>query len=433
MKNSQTPALIIGGRVIDPKNRRDGFFDILVENGKISKVEKNIKPAPNWNLIPAKGLWLFPGLIDAHVHLREPGGETSETIESGTRAAVNGGVTSLLAMANTQPPIDSPQKVRFILKRAKEKASAKVYPVGAVTLGLEGKRIAPLEKMARAGARAFSDDGRCVMNSNILRLALERSKKLGIPIIEHSEDENLSAGGAINENHTSKKLNLRGIPQESESIMVARNIFLSKLTNAPLHCAHISSKDSVKLLAMAKKKKIPVTSETCPHYFTLTDKEVEKSGALAKMKPPLRTEEDVETIKEGLSNGTIQIIATDHAPHAAHLKRKPLSEAPFGIIGLETLFALVYNELILKSVLSPMEAIALMTAAPAKIFNLPGGNFSEGSPADIALFNPQEEWTARSKTFASKSKNSPFIGRKFKGKIVATLVDGRIVLCCTNL
>ncbi len=418
--------LVAGGRILDPQTNRDGIYDLLIEDGLVKKISKNIS-ADGAKIFSAKNCWVLPGLVDAHVHLREPGGEASETIETGTRSAAAGGVTSLLAMANTQPPTDTPEKIRWVLGRAKETASVKVYPVGAVTKNLDGKELADIAGMVQSGARALSDDGRCVMNSQLLRRALEESKKSKTVLIEHSEDENLSFGGIVNESPLGRKMSVGCIPSESESVMVARNIFLAKLTGAPLHLAHISNKDSVELVRWAKQRKILVTAETCPHYFTLTESAVQKYGTHAKMKPPLRTSADVEAIKQGLKDGTIDIIATDHAPHAAELKNQSLDQAPFGIIGMPTLFSLIYNELILKKILTPLKAVEKVTRAPAKIFGLEAGSLKPGAPADIAIFNPEIKWTAAPQDFHSKSANSPFIGRAFKGRMVATFVSGKQV------
>lgn len=419
--------LITNGRIIDPSNRRDGLFDLLIQNGKISKISKKIHPQKNDLTVSAKGCWILPGLIDVHVHLREPGGEESETIETGSRAAAAGGVTSLLAMPNTQPPIDTPRQVQFVVKRAKETAIVKIYPVGAITKGQEGKELADIHSMVKEGCVAISDDGHCVMNSQLLRWALDYCKSLGITLIEHCEDENRSRGGVMYEGALSIKLGLKGIPEESESNMIARDIFLAQLTGARLHCAHVSCADSVELIRRAKKKGIRVTAETCPHYFSLTENAVQRYNTLAKVKPPLRTEKDVEAIKKGLADGTIDIIASDHAPHASYNKEKEFSRAPFGMIGLETLFSLTYNELVLKKVLSVQEAVRKMTQTPAELFSLQGGNLSVGSAADVTIFNPKKIWIVSAKDFASKSSNSPFIGKKLKGKIVTTIVDGKIV------
>ncbi len=417
--------LIAGGRVLDPSSRRDGIFDLLVKNGKIASIEKNISAPKNTAKISARGCWVMPGLIDAHVHLREPGGEESETIASGTQAAAAGGVTSVLAMANTKPPIDSPQQVRFVLRRAKETAIVRVYPVGAVTKNLEGKELADIAGMVKAGCAAISDDGREVMDTRLYRRALELAKAHRVPLIDHCEDENLSMGGVMNESSLSAKLGLRGIPPESESVMVARAIFLSRLTGARVHLAHMSTKDSVDLIRNAKKNGVPVSAETCPHYLTLTEDAVQRYKTSAKMKPPLRSHKDQNALLEGLSDGTLDTIATDHAPHDPRSKEREFSQAPFGIIGLETSFALVHQALIETKVLTPMEAVRKMSFNPAENFGLPGGSISKGAVADLAIFDPGISWTADH--FISKSFNSPFTGRHFKGKIIMTIVGGSIV------
>lgn len=397
--------------MIDPANARDGNFDVWVKKGRIAGVEKSIRPPKGAETIPAAGKWVMPGLVDAHVHLREPGGEESETIETGTRAAAAGGVTTVLAMANTKPPIDTPNKVRFILKRIKETAVVRVYPVGAVTKGLEGKELTDIKGLVKAGCAAISDDGREVMDSGLFRKALIRAKAAGVPLIDHCEDENLSK---------------EEIPPESESIMVARAIYLSRLTGARIHLAHMSTRDSVDLVRWAKKKGIAVTAETCPHYLCLTDDAVRRHGTHAKMKPPLRSRGDLEALREGLSDGTLDTISTDHAPHDRASKQREFSKAPFGIIGLETSFSIIYEELIRKKILSPKEAVRKMTQNPAENFGLAAGTLSKGAPGDIAIFDPDLEWTADH--FESKSVNSPFIGRKFRGKMVCTVLGGRIVM-----
>jgi dihydroorotase len=418
--------LISGGRLLDPANKRDGLFDLLVRGGKVARVAKKIPASPGTKVLDAKGKWVFPGLIDAHVHLREPGGEEAETIATGTKAAAAGGVTSVLAMANTRQTIDTPERVRFVVERARETAAVRVYPVGAVTKGLAGQEMTDLEGLAEAGAKAFSDDGKCVMNSGLLRRALEKSKALGIPLIEHCEDENLSVGGVMNESPLSRKLGLGGIPQESEAIIVARDAYLAQLTGASVHCAHISTEAAIKVLRWAKKEGIPFTAETCPHYLALDENAVPRCGTHAKMKPPLRRKKDQEAIFEALADGILDIIATDHAPHDPASKSKEFSQAPFGIIGLETSFALVYENLILKKVLKSLDAISRMTDRPAKIFKLPGGKLSVGASADIAIFDPAMEWTYQKENIISKSSNSPFVGRKFKGKMLATVVAGNM-------
>jgi len=402
--------LITGGRLIDPANSRDGIFDVWVKNGKIAAVGKSLRSPQGAEIISAEGKWVMPGLVDVHVHLREPGGEKSETIETGTRSAAAGGVTTVFAMANTKPPIDTPKKVRWVLKRTKETAVVRVCPVGAVTKGLEGRELTDIPGLVRAGCAAISDDGREIMDSGLFRKALIQAKAAGVPLIDHCEDENLSKDD---------------IPLESEAIMVARAIYLARLTGARIHLAHMSTQDSVDLVRRAKKRKIAVTAETCPHYICLTKDAIQRHGTYAKMKPPLRSRKDVEALQEGLADGTIDTISTDHAPHDRASKRRKFPNAPFGIIGLETSFSIVYEELIKKKILSPMEAVRKMTQNPAENFGLDCGTLSRGALADIAIFDPSLEWTAN--RFDSKSVNSPFIGRKFRGKMVCTVVGGRII------
>ena len=417
---------IIGGRVIDPANRRDGFFDVQVRDGKIGRVAKGIRAPKNAEILDARGMWVLPGFVDAHVHLREPGNEQSETIKTGTQAAAAGGVTSLLCMANTQPTTDTSERARSMMEKIKRDALVRVQVVGAVTQNLEGKILNDFAAMSRAGVRAFSDDGKCVMNSRLLRQALEQCKKLDRVLIEHCEDENLSQGGIVHEGALSQHLGCLGIASESEAIIVARDIFLARLTGARLHLAHMSTKDSVHLIRWARKIGVKVTAEVCPHYFALTDAAIKRWGTHAKMKPPLRARSDLQAIKAALADGTIDAIATDHAPHHAVSKALPLNQAPFGIIGLESSFALVYNELVLKKIITPMRAVHLMTNA-ANIFDLDAGKLSSGSNADMVIFDPQKNWTHRAETLHSKSKNTPFEGRKFKGKIIATFVGGKKV------
>ena len=425
--------LITGARIIDPAHKRDGNFDLLIKNGKIAKIEKVIEPEKTLSVLSVKGQWLMPGFVDAHVHLREPGNEISETIQTGTRAAAAGGITSILSMANTQPVMDSPKQMQWTQDRIQKTAEVRVYPVSAVTKGLQGQTLVDFSAMVKAGAQAFSDDGRCIMNSQLLRQALEQCKKLGKVLIEHCEDENISQDGVMHEGDVCSQMGYHGIPAISEILMVARDIVLAHETKAQLHCAHISTEGSVDLIRAAKKNGTPITAEVCPHYFTLMDEAVKQYGTRAKMKPPLRGKKDLEALKKGLADGTIDIIATDHAPHHAASKSKPFSQAPFGITGLETSFALVYSELIQKKILTPLEAVQKMTLNPAKIFGLPGGQLSIGSPADLAFFDPQKEWVYQADNVISKSANSPFLGRKFKGKIVMTMLQGKVIYPKENI
>lgn len=416
--------LIKGGRVVDPANGTDEILDVLIQKGHIAQVGKNLEGS-GVRTIDASGKVVAPGLIDVHVHLREPGREDKETIATGTRAAAFGGFTSIVAMANTHPPVDTVSQVKFVLTKAVSEGIVRVYPVGAVTKGLEGKELAELGAMKEAGAVAFSDDGVPVMNAQLLRRALEYAKDLGIPVIEHCEDTQLSAGGVMNEGYAATVRGLRGIPRQSETIMVARNIALAELTGGHLHVAHISTAEGVALVREAKKKGLRVTAEACPHHFCLTEEAVSQYNTDAKMNPPLRTAQDAQAIKQGLADGTIEVIASDHAPHTAAEKAQEFSLAPFGIIGLETTLPLVLTELVGKKVLSLSQAIASMTSHPARIFHLPGGRLSPGQPADIVVIDLDEKRTVQH--FASKSKNSPFVGWTLSGFAAVTVVGGKIV------
>ncbi len=419
--------LVKGARVIDPSKKLDKKIDILIENGKIAKLSQNIlSKKANVKVIDAKGKVVIPGIIDMHTHLREPGREDEETIATGTRAAAAGGVTSVVCMPNTQPVIDNQAQVELILNKAQKEGLVNVFVVGAITKASKGEELAPIGELQRAGAVAISDDGNPVMNSQIMRRALEYSKMFKLPVISHCEDLDLSKDGVMNEGYNSTILGLRGIPTESEEIMIARDIKLAQMTGGYLHIAHVSSKDSVNLIRKAKKQKIKVSCETCPHYFTLSDDAVVTFDTNTKIKPPLRTKEDIRAIKQGIKDGTIDCIATDHAPHLDMEKNQEYELAPFGIIGLETLVPLIITELVDKKVLSLPEAIKKVTINPARVLNLKKGTLSVGSNADLTIIDLNLEKTIS--TFMSKSKNSPFIGRKLKGFAILTMVNGKIAM-----
>ena len=419
--------LVKGARVIDPSKKLDKKIDILIENGKIAKLSQNIlSKKANVKVIDAKGKVVIPGIIDMHTHLREPGREDEETIATGTRAAAAGGVTSVVCMPNTQPVIDNQAQVELILNKAQKEGLVNVFVVGAITKASKGEELAPIGELQRAGAVAISDDGNPVMNSQIMRRALEYSKMFKLPVISHCEDLDLSKDGVMNEGYNSTILGLRGIPTESEEIMIARDIKLAQMTGGYLHIAHVSSKDSVNLIRKAKKQKIKVSCETCPHYFTLSDDAVVTFDTNTKIKPPLRTKEDIRAIKQGIKDGTIDCIATDHAPHLDMEKNQEYELAPFGIIGLETLVPLIITELVDKKVLSLPEAIKKVTINPARVLNLKKGTLSVGSNADLTIIDLNLEKTIS--TFMSKSKNSPFIGKKLKGFAILTMVNGKIVM-----
>jgi dihydroorotase len=419
------PILIRGGRVVDPANGRDGEMDVLVEDGRIARVGRGV-PAPKGALVlEADRLIVAPGLVDMHVHLREPGRENAETIETGTRAAAAGGVTSVAAMPNTEPPMDTPSHIEFVRRKAAESGAVRVWPVGAVTVGRAGEAMAEIGALVAAGCVAVSDDGSPVANSQLLRRAMEYVKLFDIPVIEHSEDPFLMADGVMNEGPLSTRLGYKGVPRQAESVAVARNIALAELTGARLHLAHVSSRDTVALVRQAKKRGLRVTAEAAPHHFTLTEDAVAQYGANAKMNPPLRAEEDRQALLDGLADGTIDAIASDHAPHTKASKEQEFSAAPFGIIGLETLLPLTVTQLVEKNILSWPEAIRRLSLNPARILKIPAGTLTEGEPADVVLIDPKEERTLTS--FSSKSRNTPFLGWTLRGFAQAVLVGGRVV------
>ena len=423
---------ITGGRVIDP-GRYEGPGDILVVDGKIAAVHRGESGAaapPEGSSLPcriidASGKIVAPGLIDLHVHLREPGFEHKETIATGCRAAVCGGFSAVCCMANTRPVNDSPAVTEYILAQAAKAGLARVYPVAAVTKGLEGRRLCDYRELKQAGAAAVSDDGRPVLDSRIMRMALEQACRHNLLVISHSEDTTLSDGGVMNEGAAARKLGVAGIPNASESIMVLRDIALSELTGAPVHIAHVSTRESVRAIRDAKARGVLVTAETAPHYFALTDEAVLRHGADAKMSPPLRSEQDRLAVREGLADGTIDCIATDHAPHAPEEKAAGLSQAPNGIIGLETALA-VSLSLVADGTLSLAGLIAKMSTQPSRILGVPCG-LKLGMPADITLIDPDVEYTIELSLFRSRSRNSPFVGMTVKGKPTMTIVDGRVV------
>ena len=419
--------LIKGGRVIDPANKIDGIFDILVEDGKIAKISSLI-PHPS-SLIPvidASGKIVVPGLIDIHVHLREPGYEWKETIKTGTAAAVSGGFTSVVCMANTSPVNDEPSVTEYILKKAREEGSCNVFPIGAISKGLQGEVLANIGELKEAGCIAVSDDGRPVMNADLMRRALEYASGFGLTVISHAEDLTLARGGAMNEGVTATRLGLKGIPNAAEDVMIARDIALAELTGARLHIAHVSTKGAVRIVRNAKARGTKVTAETAPHYFTLTEEAVDGYNTSAKMSPPLRTKEDVDAIKEGLRDGTLDCIATDHAPHDPDSKDVEFPSAANGIVGLETSLPLTLR-LVEEGVLTLSQAIERMTVNPAKALGLNKGTLSVGADADIAVIDLDDEWIIEPLKLRSKSRNTPFAGWKMKGRAVVTVVGGKVI------
>ena len=422
--------LIKGGRVIDP-GRVNGPADVLIENGKIVAVGQKLDPPagkadPSTTIIDARGKLVLPGLVDLHVHLREPGFEYKDTIQTGTAAAVAGGFTSVCCMPNTSPVNDNQSITEFILEQARLAGNAHVFPVGAITKGSEGKELAEIGELRHAGCVAISDDGQPVMNSLIMRRAMEYALAFDLPVIDHCEDLHLSEGGCMNEGLVSTQLGLPGIPSAAEDVMVARNLALAELTTARLHLAHLSTAGSVRMVRAAKSRGIRVTAEVCPHHFSLTEEAVRGFNTHAKMNPPLRTWQDVQAIKEGLRDGTIDVIATDHAPHAVQDKQQQFAAAPNGIVGLETALPLTLA-LVEEGFLSLEAAVAKLTTEPARAFGLSKGSLAPGADADVVVVDPEAQWEVDPARFRSKSRNTPFAGWKVKGRVITTIVAGRVV------
>ena len=422
-----TKLLIHGGRVIDPSQDLDGAFDLLVEDGHVAKIDGSIKPPKGAESFDASGFVVSPGLIDIHVHLREPGQEYKETVRTGTLAAAAGGFTAVACMANTDPVNDSRSITEHILLEARRHGYARVYPIGAVSKGLLGEELAEIGEMVRAGARAVSDDGKPVMNAELMRRALFYARHFDVPVIQHAEDLNLTGSGVMHEGEWSTKLGLPGIPGSAEDVMVARDIILAEDTGGRYHVAHLSTARSLEMVRRARAQGLRVTCEVAPHHLILTDEEVAKSGfsTSTKMKPPLRSERDREALVNGLADGSVDCIASDHAPHHADEKDVQFSVAPFGIVGLETTLSLCLDRLVKPGILSLPRLVHLLSTGPARVLGVTGGTLKVGSPADVTVFHPDEEVTLRAASFRSKGKNTPFDGWKLRGRPVATFLDGR--------
>jgi len=417
--------LIKNGYVIDPSQGIEDYRDILIKGKRIHGIYPKGKAPQAERTVDIDGYIVAPGLVDMHTHLREPGYEYKETIMTGTMAALRGGFTSVCSMPNTDPVNDDVSVTKYILKESTRFRYANVYPIGAITKGQKGEELTEMEMLREAGCVAFSDDGMPVMNSLIMRRALEYSRIINAPIISHCEDINLSKGGVMNEGFVSTTIGLKGIPSVAEKIMVARDIALCELTRGRLHIAHVSTGDSVRLIRDAKLKGLDITAETCPHYFTLTEDSLIGYDTNLKVNPPLRTSDDVSEIKKGLADGTIDVIATDHAPHHLDDKNKEFDAASWGISGLETAFALSLR-LVEEGILSLSGLISKMTINPSMILNIPKGSLKAGGDADMIVFDPKREFIVDTKNFYSKGKNSPFNGWRLKGMIVKTIVSGEI-------
>jgi dihydroorotase len=422
--------MLKGGRVIDPANGRDGAFDVLIENGTISRIGRNL-PVDGAEVFEVQRGWIVtPGLVDIHVHLREPGQEHKETVATGTASAVAGGFTAVACMPNTDPVNDHAGITQFILKKAAEAQRARVYPIGAVSLGSSGEHLAELGEQKAAGCVAFTDDGRPVATALLMRRALEYAGMLGVPIINHCEDPSLKGDGVAHEGYVASRLGLRGIPGEAESIMVERDISLAELAGAHVHIAHMSARQSLRAVRAGKERGVRVTCEVAPHHFTLTDDALDgsiKYDTNLKMNPPLRAVADRDAMLEGIIDGSVDAIATDHAPHHADEKMVEFDRAPFGIVGLETAVPIVFDRLVHAGRISLSRMVELLSLNPARLLHLPGGTLSEGAPADVTVLAPDTVSTIDAGRLVSKSKNTPFDRWRLTGAVVATIVGGKVV------
>jgi len=420
------PLLLKNGRVVDPASKLDARRDVLIEDGRLAAVDAKIERA-GAEVFDAANLVVAPGFIDMHVHLREPGKEAAETIQSGARAAAAGGFTALASMPNTQPANDTALVTRYILAQAAQAGGARVYPVGAVTKNLAGEELAELESLRAAGAVAFSDDGHPVWNSRILRRALEYAAALNLVVIDHCEDPQLAAGGVMHEGEWALRLGLRGIPALAEELPVTRNVVLAALTGGRIHQAHLSTRGALDVVRRAKREGVRVTCEVTPHHFTLTDEACRDYDTRAKMNPPLRSADDVAAMIEGLADGTVDAIASDHAPHTPTEKQTDFESAPFGVIGLETAVGLALDKLFHAGKITLPRLVELFSTNPARILGVEGGQLKVGAPADLTVLDLERKWTYRAAEGLSKSRNSPFDGWSFRGAAAATIVAGTLV------
>jgi dihydroorotase len=418
--------LIKKGRIIDPSQNLDCVGDLLIENGKIVGIEKNIELKDDVKVISAEGCWVLPGLVDMHVHLRDPGQEWKEDIETGTRAALYGGVLRVACMPNTTPPNDSPEITSYILKKAQEKGYVKVYPIACITKGQKGEEITEFGRLKEAGAIGVSDDGKWVQNSEVMKRALLYAKHFDLAVISHCEDINISQGGQINEGYFSAKLGLKGVPASAEVIAVVRDLILAKETGKSIHLAHLSTKEVIPFLKWAKEEGVPFTAETCPHYFTLTEKEVDNYNTLAKVNPPLRTEEDVEAIKQALKEGLIEVIASDHAPHSVLEKEVEFELASPGMIGLQLLLPLSLN-LVREGYLTPLKLAEYLILNPSKVLGIEPPSFKKGSKAELIIVDPEKSYVLTEELIKSKSKNTPFLNKELKGLTKLVILEDKII------
>lgn len=421
--------LISGGRLVDPSQGIDGLMDVLLSDGVVARVGERIPPPRGAEVIAAEGLVVAPGFVDLHVHLREPGFEHKETIATGTAAAAAGGFTTVCAMANTNPVIDDAPAAAFVVRRIRETARVRVFPIGAVSKGLKGQELAEIGLMKAEGVVAVSDDGKPIAHGNLMRRALEYASMLGLPLVVHEEDPTLVGDGVMNEGWASTRLGLAGWPNVGESSMVARDVELAALTKARLHVAHVSTRESLRHLAAARTAGVNVSSEVTPHHLTLTDEDVARSGydTRFKMNPPLRAEADRQALVNALVDGTLDCVATDHAPHHADEKALEFADAPFGVTGLETALAVLVDALVVPGILSLTRLVEVLSTSPARLFGLPYGTLREGAPGDVVLFSTSRSTGVTADGFLSRSANSPWVGRTLRGRVERTVVSGREV------
>ncbi len=421
-----TSLLLQNGRVMDPANGVDEIRDVLVIDGKIAELSSKYDPS-TISCLDVRGKIVCPGLIDIHVHLREPGRSDKETIESGTLAAARGGFTSVVCMPNTSPPADQAGTVEYIKAKAREKGVVRVFPTGAITVGLKGEQMAEIGSLKQAGVVAITDDGHCVQNNEVMRRAIEYAKMLDLLVMDHCQDYALSSDGVMNEGYWSMVLGLRGWPSIAEEIIVSRNCLLAELCDWKVHMQHLSCAGSVRILSEARQRGIRVSAEVCPHHLTLTDDLLKDYDTHFKMNPPIRTSRDRDALLQGIVDGVIEVLASDHAPHCHFEKEVEFDDAPFGIVGLETELGIFLTELVHKKIISLSKMIAMLTIQPARLLGLDVGTLTTGSPADITILDLDREWVVDPHQFASISRNTPFQGRQLKGKAVATIVGGKIV------
>ena len=422
---------ITNGHIIDPANGIDRVGDVYISGGKITKIDLDATahhPNPDEQVIDATGLVVAPGLIDLHVHFREPGQSAKETIASGARAAAAGGFTSVVCMPNTTPTVDQPSVVTWILEKAKAEACVNIFPTGAITKGLVGEELAPIGSMHKAGIVALTDDGHCIQNHEVMRRALEYAHMFGLVVMDHCQDYNLVGKGVMHEGRVSAELGLPGWPAAGEEIIVQRNALLAELCDTPIHCQHLSAAGSVRILREARSRGVKLSGEVCPHHIALTDESVRGFDTNFKMNPPLRTQRDIDALIEGIADGTITILASDHAPHCGYEKEVEFDQAPFGILGLETELGLFIDILVHKrKAITLARVIELLTVEPARLLNLNRGTLSVGAPADVTLIDPDLEWTVDRDASYSRSRNTPFHGWELKGRAVRTIVAGETV------